>query len=690
MGKANLIERVDSICRLCLEEDGIVPIFDHENIDIPSVVKFVTQLEISNYDAFTKVVCVSCCKFLESVVEFKERCIQSYQTLLELQQESAHVDSKEFATLHSNQDFPLEFIECVPPQTKTIHETAEDADDGEQLDTRSYSETDTYASKDRLETEDDEKSKISKRGSLRKRSIEPEPGQESSTSTNPCPLCGEHIAGGKIMVKHHIKSDHGDDGTLPKIRQCFFCPKAYSSFQLLKFHLNFHPQKVWQCPQCDKCFRNKGIFIDHLRRHANERHFECKICGKRFTTNNYLSTHRQLHKMQDVRNSKVNRSTYSGRKQGRKEAVHDDQTFLCSICPDRFNLQMQLNMHLQCDHVPQDNSEHRYYKCTVCSKPYVNMQLLNIHRQLHELDESCTKTESNEKNTQDVSAVFLCVYCGREFLAERYFKRHLQSHTSDKPQQKPEIYECEICGQQMKTKSNYTNHRKSHRDISATHTKNQQPGETSSDDVEHKKMFLCNICGHNCGSSSNLTVHLRRHNGQTICECLLCGKGYPRRSDLIMHMRTHTGEKPFVCTSCGKGFSRRDKLRIHIRTHTGEKPYGCPCGRAYAQKNDLKTHQKRNNCGQNFDMSKLLAPYPSSICIKSPARSKSVSPSNLLPNVQDSLPENVKDEAELLVSGGAGVDLIDTPNWDQYMSGTFCKQENVTDISFSSQPKLYS
>ncbi|KFB43023.1 zinc finger protein 28 [Anopheles sinensis] len=618
MGKVNLIERADSICRLCVEEDGIVSIFDHENIDVPSVVKFITQLEISNNDDLTKLICVSCCKFLESVVEFRERCNQSYQTLLKLQQERADADSKEFAALHSNQDFPLEFIECVPPQTNAIPETAEDANDDEQLDTRGHSETDTHASKDHLETEDDEKSKTSKRASLRKRSKEPDPEQESSTGTNVCPLCGEHIAGGKIMVKHHMKSDHGDDGTLPKIRQCFFCPKAYSSFQLLKFHLNFHPQKVWKCPQCDKGFRNKGIFIDHLRRHANERHFECEVCGKSFTTNNYLSTHRQMHKMQDVH-----------------------QTFLCSICPESFNLQTQLNLHLQCDHVPQDSSEHRYYKCTVCSKPYVNMQLLNIHRQIHELDEGYTKTESIE-NTQDVGAVFLCVYCGREFLAERYFKRHLQSHKTENPKQKPE------------------------------------------------KMFLCNICGHNCGSSSNLTVHLRRHNGQTICECLLCGKGYPRRSDLVMHMRTHTGEKPFVCTSCGKAFSRRDKLRIHIRIHTGEKPYGCPCGRAYAQKNDLKTHQRRNNCGQNFDMSKLLAPYSSSICIKSPARSKSASPLNLLPTVQDSLPESVKDEAELLVSGGAGVDLIDTPNWDQYMSGTFCKQENVTDISFSTQPKLYS
>lgn len=36
------------------------------------------------------------------------------------------------------------------------------------------------------------------------------------------------------------------------------------------------------------------------------------------------------------------------------------------------------------------------------------------------------------------------------------------------------------------------------------------------------------------------------------------------------------------------------------------------------QKNDLKTHQKRNTCGQNFDITKLMAPYQTSICVRGP------------------------------------------------------------------------
>uniref|UniRef100_A0A182TSN8 C2H2-type domain-containing protein n=1 Tax=Anopheles melas TaxID=34690 RepID=A0A182TSN8_9DIPT len=120
---------------------------------------------------------------------------------------------------------------------------------------------------------------------------------------------------------------------------------------------------------------------------------------------------------------------------------------------------------------------------------------------------------------------------------------------------KPQIYACEVCGKTFKTKSNYTNHRKTHNWSEATAAPNSTPEQQSMS--EQKRIYLCNICGHNCGSSSNLSVHLRRHNGQSVCECT---------------------------------------------------------------KNDLKTHQKRNICGQNFDVEKLLAPRPTTICIKSPPR----------------------------------------------------------------------
>uniref|UniRef100_A0A182T2S4 C2H2-type domain-containing protein n=1 Tax=Anopheles maculatus TaxID=74869 RepID=A0A182T2S4_9DIPT len=122
------------------------------------------------------------------------------------------------------------------------------------------------------------------------------------------------------MLTYHMKSDHADDGGLPKIRQCFFCPKAYSSYQLLKYHLNFHPQKLWQCPQCEKRIHNKASFIDHLRIHANERYYNCKECGKRFTALKYLSTHSRMHKRKTVEDSGKSKDVKGSIKDIRQES----------------------------------------------------------------------------------------------------------------------------------------------------------------------------------------------------------------------------------------------------------------------------------------------------------------------------------------------------------------------------------
>uniref|UniRef100_A0A182NP50 C2H2-type domain-containing protein n=1 Tax=Anopheles dirus TaxID=7168 RepID=A0A182NP50_9DIPT len=125
--------------------------------------------------------------------------------------------------------------------------------------------------------------------------------EPDAAETATCRHCGEEFPGKKLL-NFHTKSDHADDDTLPKIRKCFFCPKAYSSYELLDYHLNFHPQKVWQCPHCDKETKKKALFIDHLRIHANEGYYECEECGESFPAMKQLATHSRTHQGKRVGN----------------------------------------------------------------------------------------------------------------------------------------------------------------------------------------------------------------------------------------------------------------------------------------------------------------------------------------------------------------------------------------------------
>uniref|UniRef100_A0A1Q3FWB0 C2H2-type domain-containing protein n=1 Tax=Culex tarsalis TaxID=7177 RepID=A0A1Q3FWB0_CULTA len=642
----------DQVCRICMKTSNELQSIFGLPENIPELVRLLSQVEQ---------ICPECVSYAESAVEFKERCIRSNLTL---QEYLAGTDCKQILKqepdlVGGDEDgIPLgpEFIKCEIDESDKS-----DGQGGNDFEIADGNDSEDSEEHDAEEPEVEEEERIDRRIRRRRRRTrrqvvedededsddEPLSAKRTRGETYGCTRCEEKFRN-KTHIKFHIKSDHADENTPPedKIRRCFYCPKSYSNYELLKIHLNFHPRSEWTCPMCGKELKKKCKFIDHLRMHANERHYKCEVCDKDFTSHKYISNHMKMHKRKGEKVGKFkfeessDDSEYDPEEEDDEEEEEDDGSLSekeerikssysltseaptnCPVCGETFDRVLSVKYHIDSEHVPLDESTSRVHHCVTCERNYMTFDQLNSHMKLHaEKIWSCPeckkqfrrldKYRDHQKIHHDDRS-FLCVYCGKDFPTTKYMNRHLQSHLKEKVQKPDEEFECEVCGKKMKYKSNYTNHMKTH---GPEHSKSIK----ADPDSPPKKIYLCSICGRNCGSSSNLTVHMRRHNGQAICSCSVCGKGYPRKADLVMHMRKHTGEKPYECPTCNRGFARRDKLRIHIRTHTGEKPYACPCGRAYAQKNDLKTHQKRNTCGQNFDITKLMAPYQASICVRAP------------------------------------------------------------------------
>lgn len=171
---------------------------------------------------------------------------------------------------------------------------------------------------------------------------------------------------------------------------------------------------------------------------------------------------------------------------------------------------------------------------------------------------------------------FSCRYCGNSYTATRSLRKHLRKTSMHKKLlsgAKPSMeLKCEHCQMCFRNSFLLKRHIRSH------------TGE---------KPFSCNICSKSFSQNSHVQLHGRTHTGEKRFQCTCCKKGFGRKAELKRHLLIHAEEKPFCCALCPKGFRNPQNLQRHILIHTGELPYECHlCSYNFNQSSNLKRHMK--------------------------------------------------------------------------------------------------
>nr|XP_044991604.1 zinc finger protein 25-like [Jaculus jaculus] len=339
-----------------------------------------------------------------------------------------------------------------------------------------------------------------------------------------------------LSKKHNEYTEYGESLYYKKVSrhrshsgekryECRECGKAYTSKAYLTVHERTHTgEKPYECTECTKAFIRKVYLTRHQRTHVGDKPYECTQCTKAFTRKEHLARHQRTHT--------------------------GEKPYLCTECGKAFCYKEQLIVHKSI------HSGEKPYECTECGKVYTNKVSLTRHERIH----------TGEKP-------YKCTECGKFYIFKGSLIQHQRAHTGEKP------YECIDCGKAFTRKGDLTHHQ-------TTHT-----GE---------KPYECTECGKAFTRKGDLRKHQRTHTGEKPYECTECGKAFTCKAELIRHQRTHTGEKPYECTECGKAFTRKVHLTHHQKSHMGEKCYSFPkytkvCTRIGNLTHHHRTHAVRSS-----------------------------------------------------------------------------------------------
>ncbi|XP_065363297.1 zinc finger protein 729 [Calliphora vicina] len=195
-----------------------------------------------------------------------------------------------------------------------------------------------------------------------------------------------------ITLQRHVRFKHLNmESTHQYV--CEQCGATFKQSSNLRYHMKTRhpteedlkrkellPKDRLECEECKKSFHSQYTLKYHkLRVHADEKKFECKICGRRVAKQFMLDSHMLVHSDQKLA------CKFCGREFVRKyqveahiRAVHQKlKPFQCPHCSESFASRKTLRHHIYI------HTGEKPYVCDICGQAYRQPTCLKNHRKIH-------------------------------------------------------------------------------------------------------------------------------------------------------------------------------------------------------------------------------------------------------------------------------------------------------------------
>ncbi|XP_023954694.2 zinc finger protein 91 [Bicyclus anynana] len=380
-----------------------------------------------------------------------------------------------------------------------------------------------------------------------------------------CPVCNKTLPT-LISLKRHVNWHKNVGNNIEKKLECFVCKEIFRFQCHYKIHMRQHYKdpnidpKLLTCSICNRKSKHLRAAQAHMNFHKQTRFknkdYECSICKKVFQYRKVYLSHMAIHFKRGESAATAVVGTVAPLSLDKSKF---DGTYTCQLCGKVCDSENSLKCHTS-----WHNSKTLLYgarhECEICNVQFTNKRRLELHTRTH---------------FEDDNGPFKCHICGKGYIVEDYYKRHVKGHNFDHQSHKKRIeklrkdkVKCPICERYYPDLIHLIRH------LRRTHPESKMIKEDP--DAPPPIYYSCKLCAKVFLDERRLQHHEESHlRKPEFFKCKFCGKKTISLKNHRVHIKGHLTQKyidePLKCTQkdCSETFGRGYDLHYHLRDAHG-------------------------------------------------------------------------------------------------------------------------